>query len=182
LSLVLKAAVLAGVASAIPLASKQPITLRRPPGAVEEGVFGIVCVRCGRCASACPQRIIRLVSPLENLSLAGTPVLVESGVCILDFSCVEICPSGALQPVSGERAKMGTARVNLERCVGCGICIRVCGEVAEAISWAGPERRKVVISAGRCLGCGACVPECPTQAISLTAEGAYRPGYSWRLG
>jgi ferredoxin len=182
LSFVGKTAVLTGVASAIPLTVGRPITLRRPPGAVDESVFGIVCVRCGRCVSVCPQRIIRQVSPLENLLQAGTPVLVEGGVCILDFNCIKVCPSGALQPVPKERAKMGTAKVNLEKCIGCGICIKICDEIAGAISWADPKKTKVNINAGKCLGCGACVPECPTQAISLTAEGAYRPGYSWKLG
>lgn len=79
LSFVGKTAVLASVTSAIPLTLRRPITLRRPPGAVDESVFGIVCVKCGRCVLACPQRIIRQVSPLENLPQAGTPVLVEGG-------------------------------------------------------------------------------------------------------
>jgi len=177
-----KTAILTSVASAIPFTLKQPITLRRPPGALEEQVFGIVCVRCGRCVSVCPQHIIRQVSPLENLSQAGTPVLIENGVCVLDFNCIEVCPSGALQPVTKDRAKMGTAKVDLDKCIGCGICIKVCDQVAEAISWADPKKTKVSINPGKCLGCGACVPECPVHAISLTTEGAYRPSYSWSIG
>ena len=182
LSFIGKTAVLTSVASAIPFTLKQSMTLRRPPGAVEEEVFGVVCVRCGRCVSACPQHIIRQVSPLENLLQAGTPVLVENGVCILDFNCIQVCPSGALQPVTKDRAKMGTAKVDLGKCIGCGICIKVCDQVAEAISWADPKKTKVTINPGKCLGCGACVPECPVQALSLTAEGAYRPSYSWGFG
>jgi ferredoxin len=182
LSFLGKTAMLTTIASAIPFTLKQPIALRRPPGALEEQVFGIVCVRCGRCMSVCPQHIIRQVSPFENLSQAGTPVLIENGVCVLDFNCIEVCPTGALQPVTKDRAKMGTAKVDLRKCIGCGTCIKVCDQVAKAISWDNQKKRKVSIDPEKCLGCGACVPKCPVQAIFLTAEGAYRPSYSWSIG
>jgi len=178
-----KAAFLAGVTCTVPALTRKRVLKRRPPGAVDESVFRLVCVRCGRCAEVCPQRIIRLVDLWENPVLAGTPILADNGVCVLDFKCVEVCPSGALQPVPKNRAKMGTAHVDRERCTGCGICIEVCAPIAGAIYRKGRGRGgKVDIDPGKCLGCGACVPECPVQAITLSASGAYRPPFSWPKG
>lgn len=175
-----KFAVLTGIAATIPAAASTPLNYRRPPGAVEEPVFKIVCVRCGRCVSVCPQKIVRQVSPLENLASAGTPVLVENGICALDFECDKVCPTGALQLLPKEKAKMGTATIERDKCIGCGICIKVCMPIVEAINWEDPKKKdKAVVDPAKCLGCGACVPECPVEAISLSPEGAYRPQFRW---
>ncbi|MBC7326354.1 MAG: 4Fe-4S binding protein [Moorella sp. (in: Bacteria)] len=53
------------------------------------------------------------------------------------------------------------ARVNEEKCTGCGSCVEVCP--VEAIT----VEEVAVINADECLECGACVDECPNNAISL---------------
>mgnify|MGYP000348259482 CR=1 FL=1 len=54
-----------------------------------------------------------------------------------------------------------TAKVNEEKCVGCGSCENVCP--VEAIKL---KDGKAKIS-DNCVECGACVGECPVEAISL---------------
>lgn len=53
------------------------------------------------------------------------------------------------------------AKVNKEKCIGCGICENICPVEAIKI-----EDGKAEISDG-CIECGACVGECPVEAISL---------------
>jgi len=53
------------------------------------------------------------------------------------------------------------AKVDKEKCTGCGICVDVCPVEAIKI-----ENDKAVIS-DDCTECGACENECPNNAISL---------------
>lgn len=55
-----------------------------------------------------------------------------------------------------------TAVVDVEACVGCGVCVDVCAP--ESISMVDD---KAVIDAETCIDCGACEPECPYDAISM---------------
>ena len=53
------------------------------------------------------------------------------------------------------------AKVDLEKCTGCGTCINECPTEAIKI-----ENEKAVIS-DECVECGVCVNECPEGALSL---------------
>ena len=53
------------------------------------------------------------------------------------------------------------AKVDQEKCTGCGICVDACPMEAIKI-----ENKKAVIS-DDCSECGACESECPNDAISL---------------
>ncbi|AVX20824.1 MAG: DUF362 domain-containing protein [Bacillota bacterium] len=55
-------------------------------------------------------------------------------------------------------------RVNREKCIKCGRCIKWCP--ADAIAFAG-EEGTALISETRCIGCGECVTVCPVQAIAI---------------
>lgn len=54
------------------------------------------------------------------------------------------------------------AKVDLEKCTGCGLCADACP--AEAIVM---ENDKAVINKETCIDCGQCVDACPSDAISM---------------
>jgi Na+-translocating ferredoxin:NAD+ oxidoreductase subunit B len=58
-----------------------------------------------------------------------------------------------------------TAKIDLQACIGCGICIKRCHTKAIAI-----DKGKAYITDGKCIGCGLCVAKCPKKAIELEAR------------
>lgn len=70
------------------------------------------------------------------------------------------------------RFRAETKASTAERCILCGLCIRVCDEVVgqHAISYANRGMDRVITTpfdnqAEECIGCGACVFVCPTGAL-----------------
>jgi len=55
------------------------------------------------------------------------------------------------------------AKVDIQKCTGCGDCVEVCP--LEAISL---NDDKAVIDENNCTECGLCVDECPNDAIGLS--------------
>ena len=54
------------------------------------------------------------------------------------------------------------AKVDSEKCTGCGICANMCP--VEAVSL---ENGLAKVDEQRCTGCGICVQNCPQGALSL---------------
>lgn len=52
--------------------------------------------------------------------------------------------------------------VNKEKCVGCGICSKVCPAATIRL-----EGRKAIVNEEFCRGCGACEQRCPVYAITM---------------
>ncbi|MEI7901607.1 MAG: 2Fe-2S iron-sulfur cluster-binding protein [bacterium] len=84
---------------------------------------------------------------------------------------------GADQP----RFRLPEGDVAHERCILCGLCVRVCKEVIgqSAIGYAHRGARRTVTSplgveSDRCIGCGACVYVCPTGALHMADDGPVR--------
>jgi ferredoxin len=59
------------------------------------------------------------------------------------------------------------SRVDIDRCVGCGICADFCQFGALSI-----EDGTAVVDAVACMGCGVCVPKCAQGALSLVRDPA----------
>jgi MauM/NapG family ferredoxin protein len=157
----------------------------RPPGALTEDDFLATCIRCGRCADACPNRCITAFTEEAGQELAmqpgfaqrGTPVIFpRRQACILcngapgdKLLCGAACPTGALQVVPKEPAaireqvKMGVAEVDTNLCysyngASCGACVRACpfeGVALKAGLW-----EKPIVNPDACIGCGLCERAC----------------------
>ncbi|WP_051305251.1 ATP-binding protein [Desulfogranum mediterraneum] len=76
------------------------------------------------------------------------------------------CCCGAIQAWNHKTPMLASsgylARVDEERCLGCGSCVPCCQ--FEALT---RTAEKVEVDEQRCLGCGVCVDHCPTAAITL---------------
>ncbi len=147
----------------------------RPPGAQPD--FASRCIRCLRCADACPNNAIL---PLEGEGAGerrGTPVIkARRQACMLcnriegdKLRCTEACPTGALEPVDNQTeailasVAMGTAVIDTDLCYSynswtCGACYRACPFPEQAMRlglWEKPE-----VNAELCVGCGLCERAC----------------------
>lgn len=176
-----------GVASASaspPPADGVGVDRLRPPGAVPEDEFLRRCIRCGRCAGACPYRAI-VPGDLNAGAEAGAPLVdVRTEPCQLCMLCVDVCPTGALRPVGMEETRMGLAVIDHATCVAwtgetlCRTCYSVCPLRDSAIHL--PEFRPVVDDA--CTGCGICVHACPVtlpdggKPVAVDPDPALRGG------
>jgi len=154
----------------------------RPPGPKEEE-FLTKCVRCGRCIKVCPTSALHLALFEAGLEGVWTPMLVPRlGYC--DYSCNacgQVCPSGAIPPLSLEekrKAVIGTAKVDRDRCTSCMICRDMC-PVGGAIEVVEAEKEGMMVMLPQvvpelCIGCGFCEYICPVEGEA--AIRVYAPG------
>ncbi len=122
------------------------------------------CVGCFSCMYACSRTFRRAGSTNK----AALRVRVYSGVegafslrtCLrcAEPDCAAACPTGALvvQPQGG-------VRLEKERCISCGACVRAC--VLKALQWDEEERIPLP-----CVHCGTCARFCPNNVLTLTEE------------
>jgi len=59
------------------------------------------------------------------------------------------------------------ARVDAEKCTGCGACVRKCQVDAVLLKGSPP---RAVVAGTRCIGCGLCVTACPVDAVRLESR------------
>ena len=85
------------------------------------------CVACGACASACPQKIVKLVpkkSQVHVLCSSTDKGAVArkncNNACIGCMKCTKVCNFGAIS------VEDNLARIDYDKCKSCGLCVMEC--------------------------------------------------------
>jgi len=137
----------------------------RPPGSRNEQELLERCIRCTRCADACPTQCILLFGP-EAGALHGTPYIITADrACTMCLLCGEACPTEAIDAITRrEQVAMGVAVVDERLCVShngtgvCGACHTACPLRNIAITQ--NLRNAPVVHPEHCTGCGMCEELC----------------------
>lgn len=148
---------------------KQPIM---PPGAMNIDKFARQCTSCHLCVAKCPAQIIKPSLLEYGISGIMQPMLdFQHQFCNYDCTiCSEVCPTGALTPLTQEEKnhmQMGVVQLYLENCIvytdetSCGACSEHCPtQAVHMVPYKGhltiPEIRTEI-----CVGCGGCEFICP---------------------
>jgi 2-oxoacid:acceptor oxidoreductase delta subunit (pyruvate/2-ketoisovalerate family) len=61
-------------------------------------------------------------------------------------------------------------KVNFEKCIGCGLCSRICPEGIIEMENDKAGKPKPKVDYDYCKGCGACAAECPAKAIIMELD------------
>ena len=159
----------------IPIPPTSPVS---PPGSISIAHFTSTCTACHLCVSICPSRV--LVPSFLEFGLSGMMqprMNYQAGHCDYDcMACMDVCPSGAILPMSSEKKKLtqlGVAKFIKRNCVvytdntDCGACSEHCPTKAvKMVPYPNPVNKELLIPEVKeelCIGCGACEYACPTR-------------------
>ena len=158
-----------------------PIT---PPGSLSVKDFYQHCTACQLCVAQCPNNVLRPSTDLEHLMQPR--MSFERGYCRPEcVRCTEVCPAGALLPITPEEKTawhVGVAHLDHRLCLPysleqeCGNCARHCPAGAIRMVRKHPDDEHSLhiptVIEERCIGCGACENLCPARPISaITIDG-----------
>lgn len=146
-----------------------------PAGARSLRNFRLKCVGCQLCVKTCPEKVLR--PSRDPMRLLQPEMGFEHGYCRPGCSrCGEVCPAGAIVPVSREEKlhiHVGRAVWHKDRCLAardgitCTACERHCPVKAITLVKGVP-----VVDAAKCIGCGACENLCPARPMpGMTVDG-----------
>jgi ferredoxin len=157
----------------------------RPPGAAGEEQFPWLCTRCGNCVRACPAGILHPDQAPGTFFAFLTPIVrFDTSYCREDCRrCGEVCPSGAIAPLSLPQKQgwpMGLAQVDMTWCLcspdngerECAMCHNACPY--DAIKLEFNYQTYVTtprVDPQKCPGCGACEVACPGTDAAQRAAG-----------
>ncbi len=162
-----------------PVVKEYPVS---PPGSGSLEHFNDRCTACHLCVSACPSHVIKPAFLHYGLAGIMQPRLdYHASYCNFDcVVCTEVCPTGALRPISLEEKhtlQLGKVKFIKQNCIvftdgtDCGACAEHCPTKAVSMR---PFRGNLFlpeINPDICVGCGACEYACPTSPKSIFVEG-----------
>lgn len=59
---------------------------------------------------------------------------------------------------------VATLKLDIEKCVGCGLCVTVCPHNVFAIE----NKKAIIVNKDNCIECGGCMNNCEPKAISVS--------------
>ena len=156
--------------SKIPILKKNTVS---PPGSGSISHFTGKCTACHLCVSSCPAQVLQ--PSLWEYGFTGIlqPYMnYKESYCTLDcVICGQVCPTGAILPLSPEKKKLtqiGKVNFIKENCIvetegtECGACSEHCPTKAvQMVPYKNlhlPETQNEY-----CIGCGACEFACPVR-------------------
>ena len=151
-----------------------------PPGAGSVDNFYDKCTACQLCIGHCPNGVLRTSTDLDHF--LQPQMGYENGFCRPECTaCSEVCPAGAIVPVSREEKtviRIGTASVDPGLCLAatgverCGACASHCPSGAILMVDTEDGNRRPVVAEEQCIGCGKCEYLCPVRPVSaITVKG-----------
>jgi len=167
------------IKATVPIIRNYPVT---PPGARNQERFNKYCTACHLCVSACPTQVLQPTYFLYGLTGFLQPRMdYITNFCNFECTlCSEVCPTGAIMPVTKEEKKtiqLGKSYFVKENCIvytnntACGACSEHCPTKAVYMI---PYKEKLTIPEINnkiCVGCGACEYACPTDPKSIYIDG-----------
>ncbi len=145
-----------------------------PPGAVDRARFTSLCTACQLCVARCPEQVLRPAVAENGWKGFWQPLMdFDRSFCAYECKvCSDVCPTGALVPLTLEKKQItraGMVHFFKCRCVvnvegtSCGACAEHCPTQAVHMV---PFRSGLTIpevDPDLCIGCGACEFICPVR-------------------
>ena len=154
-----------------------------PPGSHTHEHFTSACTACHLCVSACPTGVLK-PSFLEYGFFGMMQPYMDYDASFCNYECVrcsEVCPNGAILPLTREEkttTQIGVVRFIRGNCIvvtegtSCGACAEHCPTKAVRMV---PYKGEITIpktTPDICIGCGACEYACPvTPHKAIVVDG-----------
>lgn len=147
-----------------------------PPGSLSLERFKDKCTGCHLCVTRCPSQVLRPAGLEYGFDYMLKPRLAYvSSYCNYECTvCAEVCPTGAIKPLTKEEkitTQVGIATFFINRCIvktegnDCGACSEHCP--TQAVHMVPYEGTLTIpkIEPDLCIGCGGCESICPVRPM-----------------